>query len=136
MVDRSTHSAAQPGCPFCPPRVTGEVILSDDVCFAMWTRELPKSSAMILPIAHRKTPFDLTDAEWRSTKSLLVEMQRLIQQSASPDGWNIGWNVEPVGGQAIPHAHCHLIPRYRSELYAGRGIRWWFKQPRNQRGAQ
>jgi len=27
-----------------------------------------------------------------------IGMRRLIQQSASPDGWNIGWNVEPVGG--------------------------------------
>lgn len=71
-------------------------MLSDDVCFAMWTRELPKGSAMILPIAHRKTPFDLTDAEWRSTKALLGEMRRLIQQHANPDGWNVGWNVEPL----------------------------------------
>ena len=136
MVDQSRQSAAQPGCPFCPPLVTDEVVLSDGVCFTMWTRELPQGSAMILPIAHQKTPFDLTDAEWRSTMELLVEMRRLIEQSAHPDGWNIGWNVEPIGGQVIPHAHRHLIPRYESELYAGRGIRWWFKQPRNQRGQQ
>jgi diadenosine tetraphosphate (Ap4A) HIT family hydrolase len=37
------------------------------------------------------------------------------------------WNVMPVGGQAIPHAHCHLAPRYKDGLYAGRGFRWWFK---------
>ncbi len=24
----------------------------------------------------------------------------------------------------LPHAHCHLIPRYRDEPYAGRGLRW------------
>jgi histidine triad (HIT) family protein len=136
MVDRLPHSDATPDCPFCPPTVTAEVVLSDDVCLAMWTRELPMGSAMILPIAHRETPFDLTDAEWQSTKGLLEEMRRLVEHSSSPDGWNIGWNVGVVGGQAIPHAHCHLIPRYRSELYAGRGIRWWFKQPQNQQDQQ
>jgi histidine triad (HIT) family protein len=116
--------------------VTGEVVLSDDFCFAMWTREPPEGSAMIAPIAHRETPFDLTDAEWQSTKAILEEMRRLIERRSRPDGWNIGWNVGPVGGQTIPHAHCHLIPRYRSEKYAGRGIRWWFKQTQNQRDHQ
>jgi hypothetical protein len=50
-----------------------------------------------------------------------------------PDGWNIGWNVEEVGGQDVMHAHCHLVPRYGDEAYAGRGMRWWLKQPENAR---
>lgn len=36
-----------------------------------------------------------------------------------------------VGGQSVSHAHCHLVPRYREERYAGKGLRWWFKQPEN-----
>ncbi|MFB4288808.1 HIT family protein [Nonomuraea sp. ATR24] len=49
----------------------------------------------------------------------------------APDGWNVGWNVGPVGGQSVAHAHCHLVPRYAGEPFAGRGIRAWIKDPAN-----
>jgi diadenosine tetraphosphate (Ap4A) HIT family hydrolase len=42
--------------------------------------------------------------------------------------------VNPIGGGHIPQAHLHVIPRFQDEVYAGRGIRWWFKQAENTRG--
>jgi histidine triad (HIT) family protein len=50
-----------------------------------------------------------------------------------PDGFNVGWNCGPVGGQVIPHAHLHVIPRFADEPYAGKGIRHWLKQESNRR---
>lgn len=88
---------------------------------------------MVLPRAHRPTVFDLTPAEWAATRDLLNRARELIAGRHSPDGWNVGWNVFPVGGQSIPHAHCHLVPRYGDEPLAGRGIRWWIKDPSNRR---
>jgi len=29
------------------------------------------------------------------------------------------------------HAHMHVMPSFRQEPYAGRGIRYWLKQPAN-----
>jgi diadenosine tetraphosphate (Ap4A) HIT family hydrolase len=52
-----------------------------------------------------------------------------------PQGYNIGWNVGSVGGQEIFHAHLHIIPRYEDEPLAGKGIRYWLKQPQNKRRA-
>ena len=88
---------------------------------------------MVIPKAHRETPFDMTDAEWLSTRRLLAEMRALLADEFRPDGWNVGWNVEPSGGQTVRHAHCHLVARYDDEPYAGRGIRWWIKQKENAR---
>ena len=48
-------------------------------------------------------------------------------------GYNIGWNVNEVGGQEIFHAHLHVIPRYEDEPMSGKGIRYWIKQPQNKR---
>ena len=89
---------------------------------------------MVVPFAHRETLFEMTVDEWLSARTLLHYMRGSIETQHHPDGWNLGWNVMPAGGQAIPHAHCHLVPRYPNELYAGRGFRWWFKQPENVRG--
>jgi histidine triad (HIT) family protein len=118
-------------CPFCLPAIEPQIVVSDARCYAIWSRETPEGSAMVLPRAHRPTMFDLTVDEWVSTRRLLDELRALIVARHHPDGWNVGWNVEPVGGQSIPHAHCHLVPRYADEPYAGRGIRAWLKEPGN-----
>jgi histidine triad (HIT) family protein len=113
------------------PTIEPQIVLSDPHCYAIWTQETPEGSAMVLPRAHRATVFDLTDAEWMSTNRLLDELRSIVTQRHEPDGWNVGWNVDPVGGQSIPHAHCHLLPRYGDEPCAGRGIRAWLKDPAN-----
>jgi len=46
----------------------------------------------------------------------------------------VGWNVGKVGEQEVSHAYLHVLPRYADELYAGRGIRYWIKQPENSGG--
>jgi diadenosine tetraphosphate (Ap4A) HIT family hydrolase len=120
-------------CLFCVTEVHAAALLADEFCFAVWTEDtgIPVGSAMVLPKAHRETVFDLTEAEWRSTMELLRKLREVIDALHQPAGYNVGWNVHAVGGQSIPHAHCHLVPRYAGEPYAGRGIRWWIKDPTN-----
>ena len=50
-----------------------------------------------------------------------------------PDGYNLGLNVGPVGAQEIPHVHLHVIPRFRGEPLAGRGISSHLEQPARKR---
>lgn len=88
-------------------------------------------SGIIIPRAHKRTPFDLSPEEWAATSTLLAEVKRAIDAEFAPDGYNVGWNVERAGGQEVAHAHLHVIPRYSDELFVGRGIRWWLKLPEN-----
>lgn len=117
-------------CPFCD-LPESDVIAADGACVAIWTGEPPVGSVMVLPRAHRAAPWDLSESEWMATQGLLRLMSERVSELHQPDGWNVGWNVGPVGGQSIAHAHCHLIPRYGDELHAGRGLRWWLKQSEN-----
>lgn len=120
-------------CPFCMPEIHHRIVESDRWCYAIWTEDTgtPAGSAMVVPIAHRPTVFDLTAQEWTSTLALLHAVKQVIHLQYAPEGWNIGWNVHPVGGQSVAHAHCHLVPRYAGEPFAGRGIRSWIKDPAN-----
>ncbi len=86
-----------------------------------------------MPRAHRKSVFDLTAAEFASTFSLLAEVRALIDAEHNPQGYNLGWNCGATAGQTVFHAHLHVIPRYGSEPYAGKGIRYWLKQESNRR---
>lgn len=134
VVNTPNEVTVAPGteqrCPFCDPE-PGRVFLRYGTGLAMWTGNGPPGSAMILPVAHRRTPFDLTRAEWADSRQLLITARAAIQARYDPDGWNIGWNVNPVAGQSVPHVHCHLIPRYASDPTAGRGIRWWLTTNRS-----
>jgi diadenosine tetraphosphate (Ap4A) HIT family hydrolase len=119
-------------CPFCLPAAE-DVILRAGPCVALWTREQPEGSAMVLPERHATSPFDLTPAEWKATHELLITLKKMLDADFAPGGYNIGWNVGNVGGQSVAHTHCHLVPRYGDELFAGRGIRSWIKSDENHR---
>ncbi len=121
------------GCAFCSIPEE-QVVERRGPCVAIWTDEAPEGSAMVIPVQHRRDPWDLTADEWAATHDLLRVMRDLVTSRHGPQGWNVGWNVGETGGQVVPHAHCHLVPRYADERFAGRGMRWWIKQPDNARG--
>lgn len=120
-------------CPFCdvPSKL---MLIESELCFLMETGDpVLTGSGMTLPREHRPTVFDLTGDEWRETGSLLNEVKALLDRKYSPDGYNVGWNCGEVGGQSVDHAHLHVIPRFRDEPLAGRGIRHHLKQEANRR---
>lgn len=96
-------------------------------------REVLAGSGLIVPFEPRVTVFDLTEVEWVATFELLHEAKAWIDARHAPDGYNIGWNVGRIGGQSIPQAHLHVIPRFADEPLAGKGIRYHLKQHENRR---
>lgn len=123
-------------CPFCNLELIKEqkVVVRNEYCLFLQTpQEVLIGSGVIVPIQHRETVFDLTEAEWSATYSLLQEVKTFLDQAHYPDGYNIGWNSNEVGGQHIMHAHLHVIPRFHDEPYAGKGIRHWLKSNENKR---
>jgi len=90
-----------------------------------------RGSGVIIPVRHAETVFDLTPEEIDATFALLKHVKAWMDEHYHPDGYNVGWNCLAVGGQIDMHAHMHVIPRFQQEPYAGRGIRYWLKQPAN-----
>jgi len=120
-------------CPFCNPD-TNEIVLENDYAIFIQTEQpILIGSGLIIPRSHRETVFDLTEAEWCETYTLLQEVKTLLDERYEPDGYNIGWNSGTAAGQEILHAHLHVIPRFKDEPLAGKGIRWWLKQEGNRR---
>lgn len=122
-------------CPFCLSNnlLEGKVLGRDQFCYITPTDDpVLQSSVLIVPFRHVATPFEFTTAEWNSTRDLLAQARQLLD-AERPDGYSIGWNVHPVGGQSIPHAHLHVIGRFTDEPMAGQGIRHALKQWTNRR---
>ena len=122
-------------CLFCPPKVNDNAILLENELslFIDLKHSILQGSGIIVPRMHRQSMFDLTEAEITSTFSLLAEVKIFLDAEYNPEGYNLGWNCGAVAGQTVFHAHLHVIPRYASEPYAGKGIRHWLKQESNRR---
>ncbi len=124
-------------CPFCHLEQGEEqrVVLENEHCqFLQVPQEVLIGSGIIIPKEHRETVFDLSQAEWTATFSLLQQVKALLDAEYAPQGYNVGWNNGSVAGQEVFHVHLHVIPRYADEPLAGKGIRYWIKQPANKRG--
>lgn len=87
-------------------------------------------SGVIIPRQHRESVFDLSAQEWQATYDLLQQVKARLDQEYAPDGYNLGWNTGRAAGQEVFHAHLHIIPRFKEDPLAGKGIRYWLKQER------
>jgi histidine triad (HIT) family protein len=122
-------------CPYCPisdPEM--KVIFENDLVLFMQNERVQgalKHSGVIIPIQHRETVFDLSEAEITAPFRLLAVVKKWMDESFAPDGYNIGWNCGRTGGQEVLHTHMHVIPRFRQEPLAGKGIRTLLKSDAN-----
>ena len=125
-------------CPYCPIRDPEQKVVfeSDLVLFLQDERYQGalRHSGVIIPIQHRETVFNLSDAEIAATFQLLARVKEWMDRRFTPDGYNIGWNCGRIGGQDVFHAHMHVIPRFRQEPLAGKGIRALLKSDANRWG--
>ncbi|SHG79082.1 HIT family protein [Ornithinibacillus halophilus] len=129
-------------CVFCHPDLeqNQSIVLSNEYCMFLQLEQSDmkgrplEGAGVIVPKKHRETAFDLTREEWDATYMLLQQVKEYIDNKYHPDGYNLGWNCGEVGGQHIFHAHFHVLPRYKDETLAGKGIRYAFKDEGNKRG--
>jgi len=122
-------------CKFCERLINPtEIVLENDLCIFL-QREEPVliGAGMIIPRAHHETVFDLTPEEWVATREMILQVKKLLDETYHPNGYTVGWNCGEAGGQHVFHAHLHIIPRYKDEPLAGKGLRYWLKQEENKR---
>lgn len=118
-----------------------EVYIENAHCVYASTRDprdppdvLP-GSGIIVPIAHRASPFDLTPEEWVATGELLVAAKAAQDERLAPDGYFLSWSPFPRDDEDVRHmhAHLHVVPRFDDEPLAGEGGRSAIKVPENRR---
>ena len=76
---------------------------------------LTKGHSLVIPKTHIENYFDLSFQQQNNCWQMVNEVQKIITQKYNPDGFNIGFNIHPAGGQKVKHTHIHLIPRYQGD---------------------
>lgn len=132
---------SEPGCVFCDLAQfrAAEVCFENEFCLYASTRDprdpvdvLP-GCGVIIPIAHRLSPFDFTPAEWAATHDLLLHAKAAQDERLAPDGYLLIWNCFSEADQPPHHAHLHVLPRFDDEPLADRGGRSAVKVAENRR---
>jgi histidine triad (HIT) family protein len=110
------------------------IVFENEHClFLQMPQNVLVGSGLIVPKRHKETVFNLSKEEWEATQQMLLNVKEFLDREYKPDGYNVGWNCGEIGGQHIFHAHLHVIPRFKDEPLAGKGIRYAFKQQSNKR---
>lgn len=131
------------GCVFCDGSSLreAEVYLENEHCVYASSHDprdppdvLP-GSGILVPKAHRASPFDLTLAEWAAIHPLLLEAKAIQDARLSPDGYFLSWTSFPDSDADVPsmHAHLHVVPRFDDEPLKDHGGRVGIKGPDNRR---
>lgn len=106
-------------CPFCNK---SEFILENEYWMCIYDNyPVSEGHTLIIPKRHFNDYFLSTKLERSSFDKIMFELKEYLDKKYSPDGYNVGFNVNEEGGQSIFHCHIHVIPRYRGDVENPRG---------------
>ncbi len=113
-------------CAFCD-RVTNGFFTQSNEHAVAFEDSFPVTPGHTLVISrqHVESLFALTRDARSAMWALVDSVHEKIVAELAPDGFNIGVNIHDAGGQTVPHAHVHVIPRYDGDVDDPRGgVRW------------
>jgi diadenosine tetraphosphate (Ap4A) HIT family hydrolase len=130
-------------CVFCDrkPLREADLYIENEWCVYASSRDptdppdvLP-GSGIIVPKAHRASPFDFTVQEWAAAHDLLLKAKAVLDERLAPDGYFLSWTSFPTSAEDVPrmHAHLHVVPRFNDEPRRDSGGRVGIKGTDNRR---
>lgn len=106
-------------CLFCKI-VKGEIpnhtVYEDDNVLAFLDiHPSSKGHTVVIPKKHFSSLLDMTDDAWQKISVGLKLTMTKIQAILNPEGMNTGINERAAAGQAVPHVHWHIMPRWEGD---------------------
>ena len=111
------------GCVFCHISSHADddeslhVLYRDEHCFVVMNRyPYTPGHFMIIPHHHTDSLEELDSGTWLHIADLAQKGVRLLKESFTAQGVNIGMNLGGAAGAGIAdHIHMHLVPRWRGD---------------------
>lgn len=106
-------------CLFCKI-IKGEIpsykVYEDDYILAFLDiHPCAKGHTVVIPKKHTASISTMSLEEWNAVNQSLKTVIKRVEDVLKPDGLNIGINERPASGQAVPHSHWHIIPRWEGD---------------------
>ncbi len=111
-------------CSFCD-RLTAESpqerLQRDSVVAYAESSPHAEGHMVVIPRRHVPRLIDLTEEEHAALFALMRDVAGYLEDALAPDGFTIGMNDGPAAGQATPHVHVHVVPRWHGDVEDPRG---------------
>ncbi len=70
---------------------------------------------VVIPKVHAENLLELADDKVEAVFKAVKKVQEKLQKALDPQGFSVGWNHGEAGGQAVPHLHIHVLPRWNND---------------------
>ncbi len=85
-----------------------------------------KGHTLIITKSHYQNILEIPPKELKELIAAVQKVAAAVEKGVGATGIVITQLNNPAAGQAIPHIHFHIIPRYKSDNMKFRaGINWW-----------
>jgi len=74
-----------------------------------------KGHCLVLPKEHYETMLDIPMPIFDDVMQAARKVARAMSSALGSEGFNILVNSSKVAGQLVPHAHVHVIPRFKGD---------------------
>ncbi|VVC00682.1 HIT domain protein [uncultured archaeon] len=106
-------------CIFCKiisGEVPSKILYSDEISVAFLDAfPASKGHCLIVPRKHYPTLLDIPETELKALIAIVQKIGSAAMKAAKADGFNVLQNNFPAAGQAIPHLHFHIVPRFKDD---------------------
>lgn len=106
-------------CIFCKigaGEIPSHKVYEDDVALAFLDiHPCSTGHTVIIPKKHFYEAKEVDDSTWSGLMLAVKKSSEIIDKVLKPVGMNIGLNNRRGAGQAVPHLHWHIIPRYEND---------------------
>lgn len=77
---------------------------------------------IVIPKKHTATFAELESQAAVDLIKIVQKLAKEIKIKLQADAFNLGLNNGEIAGQAIPHVHWHIIPRYKNDTLVHWGV--------------
>ncbi|MBU0661410.1 HIT family protein [Patescibacteria group bacterium] len=106
-------------CIFCKiiaGDIPNDTVYEDDYTLAFLDiAPRAKGHTVVIPKTHALYITDMVDADISALFLSVKQVTSRLQEVLHPDGFSIGVNHGEAGGQAVPHVHVHIMPRWNGD---------------------
>jgi histidine triad (HIT) family protein len=74
-----------------------------------------KGHTVVIPKEHVETIWGMSNEDFQRVAGGLRAAAGRVEARLKPGAMNIGLNNGKIAGQAVPHVHWHIIPRYEGD---------------------
>ena len=100
----------------------GDWLCANDLAFAFFDR-FPVTPGHVLVVTREVVPdwFCASREQQAAVMELVNQVQVLLSERFTVDGFNVGFNAGSAAGQTVFHLHVHVIPRRFGDVEDPRG---------------